>query len=124
MVEFTKHLNRKNSFRTILIRGKSVLVVSGSLADQGNSTLSWTVTNLDYSYIVYLKDCKAVGQRPKRVPPSRRTLPYDGKKKEALVFQPEEEGKAHVINVAEYFQNKEKFLEILRSESAFGLYIC
>ena len=37
-------------------------------------------------------------------------------------FQPEEEGKAHVINVVEYFQNKEKFLEILRSESAFEFY--
>ena len=92
-------------------------MVSGSLADQGNSTLSWTVTNLNYSYSVYLKDCKVAGQRPKRVPPSRRTLPYDGEMKEALVFKPEEEGKAHVINVAEYFQNKEKFLEILRSES-------
>ena len=97
-------------------------MVSGSLADQGNSTLSWTVTNLKYSHSVYCKDCKIVGQRPKRVPPSRRTLPHDGEKKEALVFQPEEEGKAHVINVAEYFQNHEKFLEILRSESAFGFY--
>ena len=114
MVEFTKHLNRKNSFRTILIRGKSVLVVSGSLADQRKSTLSWTVTNLDYSYTVYFKDCKALGQRPKPGRPSRRSLPYDGEKKEVLVFQPEEEGKAHVINVAEYFQNKEKFMEIIR----------
>ena len=99
-----------------------MLVVSGSLADQRNSTLSWSVTNLDWSHIVYIRDCKTLGRRPKRVPPSKRTLPYDGKKKAALVFQPDEEGKAHVINVAEYFQNHAKFLEILRSESAFGFY--
>ena len=100
--------------RNIFNRGKSVLVVSGSLADQGKSSLTWSVTDLDWSYRVYCQDCKTVGRRPKRVPPSRRTLPYDGKKREALVFLPDEEGKVHVINVAEYFQNREKFLEILR----------
>ena len=89
-------------------------MVSGSLAVQRQNTLTWSVESLNYSYIVYFKDCKALGRRPKLVQPSKKTLPYDGKKKEALVFQPDQEGKAHVINVAEYFQNREKFLEILR----------
>ena len=100
--------------RNIFNRGKSFLVVSGSLADQGKCSLTWSVTDLDWSYRVYCQDCRTVARRPKRVPPSRGNLPYDGKKKEALVFQPDEEGKAHVINVAEYFQNREKFLEVLR----------
>ena len=84
------------------------------MAVQGKNTLSWSVTSLSYSYDVYFKDCRALGLRPKPVKPSKKTLPYDGKKKEALVFQPDQEGKAHVINVAEYFQNREKFLEVLR----------
>ena len=89
-------------------------MVSGSLAVQGKNTLTWSVESLNWSHIVYFKDCKALGRRPKFVQPSKKTLPYVGKKKEALVFQPDQEGKAHVINVAEYFQNREKFLEILR----------
>ena len=100
--------------RNIFNRGKSFLVVSGSLADQGKCSLTWSVTDLDWSYRVYCQDCRTVARRPKRIPPRRGNLPYDGKKKEDLVFQPDQEGKAHVINVAEYFQNREKFLEILR----------
>ena len=84
------------------------------MAVQRKTTLTWNVNNLDWSYTVYLKDCKTVGRRPKRVPPSRRTLPYDGKKQEALVFQPDDNRKAHVINIAEYHRSKEKLLEILR----------
>ena len=41
-------------------------------------------------------------------------LPYKEKKKEGLVFKPDDEKKISVINVVEYYQNKEKFLEILR----------
>ena len=85
------------------------------MAEQRKNTLTWSVSRLSYSYEVYFKDCKALGRRPKFVQPSKKTLPYVGKKKEALVFQPDQEGKAHVINVAEYFRNREKFLEILRS---------
>ena len=89
-------------------------MVSGSLAVQGRNTLTWSVESLNYSYDVYCQDCMTVARRPKRVPPSKKNLPYDDKKKEDLVFLPDEEGKAHVINVAEYFQNREKFLEVLR----------
>ena len=84
------------------------------MAVQGKNTLTWSVSRLSYSYDVYFKDCKALGLRPKFSQPSKKTLPYDGKKKEALVFQPDQEGKAHVINVAEYYQNRKKFLEVLR----------
>ena len=86
----------------------------GSLAVQRKSTLTWSVNKLDWSVKVYFKDCRVVGRRPSFAQPSRQTLPYDGKKREGLVFQPEEAGKAHVINVAEYYQNKDKFLELLR----------
>ena len=43
-------------------------MVSGSLADQGKSSLTWTVTDLDWSYRVYCQDCRTVARRPKRVP--------------------------------------------------------
>ena len=105
--------------QTYLTRGKTVLVVSGSLAVQRKSTLTWSVNKLDWSVKVHFNDCRVVSRRPSFAEPSRQTLPYDGEKREGLVFQPEEEGKAHVINVAEYYQNKDKFLEILRLESVF-----
>ena len=84
------------------------------MAVQRKNTLTWSIETLNYSHDVYCQDCMTVARRPKRVPPCKKNLPYDDKKKEALVFQPDQEKKAHVVNVAEYFQNREKFLEVLR----------
>ena len=93
-------------------------MVSGSLAVQRRTTLTWTVDSLKWYYRnVYYKDCKALGLKPKQSRPTKNTLPYDGQKREALVFQPDGEAwTVHVINVAEYYQNTEKFLQVLRSD--------
>ena len=92
-------------------------MVSGCLAEKSKSTLSWTVDNLSWAIKDYCKDCKIAGQRPfqQRPPPDRRTLPYKDKDIDKyLESKPDDKVKNRVINVAEYFKNKEKFLEILR----------
>ena len=90
------------------------------MADQREFSLTWFVTDLDWSYRIYCLDCKTIVRRPKEFPPCKNDLPYDGEN-EDLVFLPDEEGKPHVINVAEYFQNRDMFLEVLRS--SFWSYI-
>ena len=105
------------NYLTDFDRGKSVLVISGCLAEKSKSTLSWTVDNLHWATQVYCEDCKILGQPPRRPFPARETLPYKDKDVEVLLeSKPDAKGKTRVINIAVYYQNKEKFLEILRSQ--------
>ena len=88
-----------------------MLVVSGGLARRGKSTLSWTVNDLNRSHEIYVKDCKSLGINPNNVRPSKKKLPF---KSEELDESPTDDKKVKVINVAKFYQNKEKFREILR----------
>ena len=88
-----------------------MLVVSGSIAGRGKSTLSWTVNDLNRSHEIYVKDCKSLGINPNKVLPSKKKLPF---KSEELDEKPTDDKKVKVINVAKFYQNKEKFWEILR----------
>ena len=90
-----------------------MLVVSGSIARRGKSTLSWTVNDLQWSHGMFMEDCrslKSFGIKPNRVRPTRKTLPF---KCDELDEKPTNDKKIKVINVAKFFENKEKFREIL-----------
>ena len=93
------------------IQDKTVLVVSGVVARIGKSTLSWTVNNLNRSHEIYVKDCKSLGINPNKIRPSKKKLPF---KSEELDEKPTDDKKVKVINVAKFYENKEKFCEILR----------
>ena len=87
-----------------------MLVVSGCIAGRGKSTLSWTVNSLEWSHDLYWRDCNVLGINPNRVLPSKKKMPY---KSEELDEKPTEDKKIKVINVVKFFENKEKFREIL-----------
>ena len=93
------------------IQDKSVLVVSGCIARRRKSTLSWTVNNLPRSHEIYMADCKSLGINPNKVRPIKKKMPF---KCEELDEKPTEDKKIKVINVGKFFENKEKFWEILR----------
>ena len=88
-----------------------MLVVSGGLAGRGKSTLSWTVNSLERSHEIYVADCRSLGIIPNKVRPSKKKMPF---KSEELDEKPTEDKKIKVINVAKFFENKEKFQEITR----------
>ena len=88
-----------------------MLVVSGCIAGRGRSTLSWTVNDLNRSHEIYVKDCKSLEIKPNNVRPSKKKLPF---KSEELDEKPTDDKKVKVINVAKFYENKEKFCEILR----------
>lgn len=88
-----------------------MLVVSGCIARRGKSTLSWTVNNLDRSHEIYVADCRSLGINPNKVRPSKKKLPF---KSDELDEKPTDDKKIKVINIGKFFENKEKFLEILR----------
>ena len=96
------------SFR---IQDKSVLVVSGCIAGRGKSTLSWTVYSLERSHEIYMTDCNSLGINPNKVRPTKKTMPF---KCEELDEKPTEDKNIKVINIGKFFENKEKFWEILR----------
>ena len=58
-----------------------------------------------------MKDCKSLEINPNNVRPSKKKLPF---KSEELDEKPTDDKKVKVINVAKFYQNKEKFWEILR----------
>ena len=88
-----------------------MLVVSGCIARRGKSTLSWTVNNLDRSHEIYVADCRSLGINPNKVRPSPKKLPF---KSDELDEKPTDDKKIKVINVGKFYENKEKFWEILR----------
>ena len=93
------------------IMDKKMLVVSGCIARRGKLTLSWTVNNLNRSHEIYVADCKSLGINPNKVRPSKKKMPF---KHEELDEKPTDDKKIKVINVGKFYENKEKFLEILR----------
>ena len=88
-----------------------MLVVSGCIAKKGKSTLSWTVNDLPWSHTIYYEDCRSLDINPNKVLPSPRKLPY---KSDELDEKPTQDKKIKVINVAKFYENKEKFQEIIR----------
>ena len=88
-----------------------MLVVSGCIARRGKSTLSWTVNNLNRSHEIYVADCRSLGINPNKVRPSQKKLPF---KSDELDEKPTVDKKIKVINIGKFFENKEKFWEILR----------
>ena len=91
-----------------------MLVVSGSIARRGKTILSWTVNDLNCSIDIYMADCrslKSFGVKPNKVRPSRKKMPFNC---DELDEKPTDDEKIKVINVAKFFENKEKFWEILR----------
>ena len=89
-----------------------MLVVSGCIAKKrGKSTLSWTVNNLNRSHEIYVADCKSLGINPNKVRPSKNKMPF---KREELEEKPTDDKKTKIINVGKFYENKEKFREILR----------
>ena len=88
-----------------------MLVVSGCIARRGKSTLSWTVNSLERSHEIYVEDCRNLGIIPNKVRPSIKRMPF---KCEELDEKPTEDKKIKVINIGKFFENKEKFLEIIR----------
>ena len=91
-----------------------MLVVSGSIARRGKTILSWTVKDLNWSIDIYMADCrslKSLGIEPNRVRPSRKKMPFNC---DELDEMPTDDEKIKVINVAKFFEKKEKFWEILR----------
>ena len=88
-----------------------MLVVSGCIAKKGKSTLSWTVNNLERSHETYMTDCRSLEINPNKVRPSKKKMPF---KCEELDEKPTEDKKIKVINIGKFFENKEKFWEILR----------
>ena len=88
-----------------------MLVVSGCIAKKGKSTLSWTVNDLARSHTIYFEDCNALGINPNRVRPTMKKIPY---KSEELDEKPTEDKKIKVINIGKFFENKERFWEIVR----------
>ena len=88
-----------------------MLVVSGCIAKKRKSTLSWTVNNLNRSHEVYMTDCKSLGINPNKVRPTKKKMPF---KSDELDEKPTNEKKIKVINIGKFFENQEKFREILR----------
>ena len=88
-----------------------MLVVSGCIAKRGKSTLSWTVNNLNRSIEIYEADCRSLGINPNRVRPSKKKMPF---KCDELDEKPTKDKKIKVTNIGKFFENKEKFLEIIR----------
>ena len=88
-----------------------MLVVSGSIARRGKSTLSWTVYDLNRSHVIYMADCKSLDINPNKVRPSMKKMPF---KCEELDEKPTKDKNIKVINIGKFFENKEKFSEILR----------
>ena len=88
-----------------------MLVVSGCIARRGKSTLSWTVNNLNRSHEIYVADCRSLGINPNKVRPSPKKLPF---KSDELDEKPTDDKKIKVINIGKFYQNKEKFWEIIR----------
>ena len=88
-----------------------MLVVSGCIAKKGKSTISWSVNNLNRSHEIYMADCQSLGINPNKVRPSKKKMPF---KCEELDEKPTEDKKIKVINIGKFFENKEKFLEIIR----------
>ena len=93
------------------IQDKSVLVVSGSIARRGKSTLSWTVNNLYRSIDTYVKDCITLGVEINEVDPSMKIMPFVS---DELDEKPTDDEKTKVINIGKFYKNQEKFREILR----------
>ena len=88
-----------------------MLVVSAGLARRGKSTLSWTVNNLNRSHEIYMGDCKNLDINPNKVRPSKKKMPF---KCEELDEKPTDDKKIKVINIGKFFENKEKFRDIVR----------
>ena len=88
-----------------------MLVVSGCIAKKRKSTLSWTVNNLNRSHEIYVADCRSLGINPNKVRPSQKKLPF---KSDELDEKPSDDKKIKVINIGKFYENKEKFLEIIR----------
>ena len=93
------------------IQDKSVLVVSGSIARRGKSTLSWTVNNLNRSIANYEEDCRILGIEEDEIRPTMRRMPFES---DELDEKPTVDEKIKVINIGKFYGNKEKFREILR----------
>ena len=90
-----------------------MLVVSGCIAKKEKSTITWTIDDLQQAHTIYSKDCrdcKSLGIKFNRNRPTRENLPC--KDTENLVFEPGEHPK--MINVAKYYGNEQKFLDLLR----------
>lgn len=92
------------------IQDKSVLIISGCIAKKGKSSLSWTVNDLPRSQTLYYEDCNSLAINPNRVRPTMKKMPY---KSAELDAKPNPDRKIQVINVGKFYENKEKFLEIL-----------
>ena len=88
-----------------------MLVVSGSIARRGKSTLSWTVNNLYRSIDTYVKDCITLGVEINEVDPSMKIMPFVS---DELDEKPTDDEKTKVINIGKFYKNQEKFREILR----------
>ena len=73
--------------------------------------LSWTVNDLPRSHTIYYEDCNVLGLNPNRVRPSMKKMPY---KSSELDEKPTEDKKIKVINIGKFFENNEKFWEIVR----------
>ena len=88
-----------------------MLVVSGGLARRGKSTLSWTVNNLYRSIATYEEDCGILGVEINKVRPSMEKMPFVS---DELDEKPTDDKKTKVINIGKFYENQEKFREILR----------
>ena len=88
-----------------------MLVVSGGLARRGKSTLSWTVNNLYRSIDTYVNDCILLGVEINEVRPSMNKMPFA---RDELDEKPTDDKKTKVINIGKFYENQEKFREILR----------
>ena len=88
-----------------------MLVVSGGLARRGKSTLSWTVNNLNRSIANYEEDCRILGIEEDEIRPSMMRMPFA---RDELDEKPTDDKKTRVINIGKFYENKEKFREILR----------
>ena len=88
-----------------------MLVVSGGLARRGKSTLSWTVNNLYRSIDTYVKDCIILGLEINENDPSMNKMPFEC---DELDEKPTVDEKIKVINIGKFFENNEKFWEIVR----------
>ena len=101
------------SWFTNHIRGKSVLVISGGYAQREESSLTWTVNDLEDAVEDHNEDCDKFGFIPCRIHPNDKNLPYDKKNQKVLFHKPDKENIV-VINVGAYFGHNEIFLEVLR----------
>ena len=101
------------SWFTNHIRGKSVLVISGGYAQREESSLTWTVNDLEDAVEDHNEDCDKFGFIPCRIHPNDKNLPY-GKKNQKVLFHKPDKENIVVINVGAYFGHNEIFLEVLR----------